>query len=215
MKSLLSLSVRGGLGAVTDGFQAPSLCTLSAGIVLSWEGSPQMGRWSVCHGGSHAARSHVGELLCCSCLQHLGTGDVCTRVCMHVRTYICLDCMCVHAHTCMCAAVHTRIRVHVCIHAHTCICSRTHAYMHLHVHVCTHVHVCVCSDTHVHMCRHAVVCTHVRMCAHMHLGTHVYVCMCTAVYARLCAYVCVWCMIEGGLSAFGVSAGPGESREEP
>lgn len=201
MKSLLSLSVRGGLGAVTDGFQAPSLCTLSAGIVLSWEGSPQMGGWSVCHGGSHAARSHVGELLCCSCLQHLGTGDVCTRVCMHVRTYICLDCMCVHAHTCMCAAVHTRASVHA--HMHTCIC------------VCTHVHVCVCSDTHVHMCRHAVVCTHVHMCAHMHLGTHVYVCMCTAVYARLCAYVCVWCMIEGGLSAFGVSAGPGESREEP
>lgn len=147
--------------------------------------APRWGGWSVCHGGSHAAQSHVGELLRCSCLQHLGTGDVCTRVCMHVCTHICLDCMCVHAHmyTCACA--------YPCTHVHLFMHTRIRA---LHVHMC----VCPCTCASIQTC----MCTHVHMCAHMHLGTHVYVCMCTAVYARLCTYVCVRCMIEGGLVCF-------------
>ena len=59
------------------------------------------------------SQSHVRELLCCSCLQHPGTRDLCVYSCMraHVRLctcvhlYVCVPvCMCMCARVCVCGA---------------------------------------------------------------------------------------------------------------
>lgn len=187
-REVSALNVRGGLGAGTDGFQAPSLCALSAGIVLGWEGSPQVGKVVCVPWGLTCCPESCGGAALCSCLQHLGTGDVCTCVCIRARVYTCVCmrahiyactvCMHTHAYVHTCVAVHTRASVHACMcrcihaftcaHVCTCICTSVHtrAHMYTHVHTCTHVytrapeppHVCVCAQLCVHACVHMCMC---------------------------------------------------------
>ena len=174
MKSLLSLSVRGGLGVGTDGFQAPSLCTLSAGIVLGWEGSPQMGRVVCVPRGLTCcpdSRGGVAPLLLLAAPGDWRCVYTCMYACVHTYMPGLHVCARTHVYVCMCAPTHTRASVHA--HTHPCIAC---------AHVCMPVHVCVRSDMHVHTC--AYVCTHAS--GHPRVCVHVHSCVCTSVYVCVC-----------------------------